>query len=48
MKSIEDGAIREVEEETGVKNLTIPSFLQQTYHVFQRKGRVQAQGDLLV
>mgnify|MGYP002795016732 CR=1 FL=1 len=38
-ESIEEGAIREVEEETGVKNLKITKFLQKTYHVFQRKGR---------
>lgn len=38
-ESIEAGAIREVEEETGVKNLKISKFLQTTYHVFQRKGR---------
>ncbi|MGB7784620.1 MAG: NUDIX domain-containing protein [Salinimicrobium sp.] len=38
-EDVEDGAIREVEEETGVKNLTITRFLQQTYHVFQRKGK---------
>ncbi len=38
-ESIEAGAIREVEEETGVKNLKISKFLQTTYHIFQRKGR---------
>ena len=38
-ESIEEGAIREVEEETGVKNLKITKLLQKTYHVFQRKGR---------
>ena len=38
-ESIETGAIREVEEETGVKNLKISKFLQTTYHIFQRKGR---------
>ena len=38
-ESIEEGAIREVEEETGVKNLKISKFLQETYHVFQRKGK---------
>ncbi|GAB2767388.1 NUDIX hydrolase [Salinimicrobium soli] len=38
-EGLEDGAIREVEEETGVKNLKISQFLQETYHVFQRKGR---------
>lgn len=38
-ESIEEGAIREVEEETGVKNLKISKFLEKTYHVFQRKGK---------
>ena len=38
-ESIEAGALREVEEETGVKNLKISKFLQTTYHIFQRKGR---------
>ena len=38
-ESIEDGAIREVEEETGVKNLKITRFLQKTYHIFQRGGK---------
>lgn len=34
----ESAAIREVEEETGVQNLVIKSFLTTTYHVFKRKG----------
>ncbi|WP_037325487.1 NUDIX hydrolase [Salinimicrobium terrae] len=38
-ESIEAGAIREVEEETGVKDLKISKFLLATYHIFQRKGR---------
>ena len=38
-ESIEEGALREVEEETGVKNIKISKFLQNTYHVFQRKGK---------
>ena len=38
-ESLEEGAIREVEEETGVKNLEITRFLQKTYHIFQRKGK---------
>lgn len=37
-ESIEKAAIREVEEETGVKNLIIEKFLQTTYHVFKRNG----------
>jgi ADP-ribose pyrophosphatase YjhB (NUDIX family) len=38
-ESLEEGAIREVEEETGVKNLEITHLLEKTYHVFQRKGK---------
>ncbi|WP_395046496.1 NUDIX hydrolase [Flavobacterium sp.] len=36
---IEDTAIREVEEETGVTGLTITGKLQKTYHIFKRNGR---------
>lgn len=36
-ESIEMAAIREVEEETGVKNLTIDSFITDTYHIFKRE-----------
>tara|TARA_R110002073_G_scaffold16539_3_gene63332 strand:- start:6369 stop:6950 length:582 start_codon:yes stop_codon:yes gene_type:complete len=38
-ESIEEGAIREVEEETGVKGLTITKPLETTYHIFKRNGR---------
>jgi 8-oxo-dGTP pyrophosphatase MutT (NUDIX family) len=38
-EEIEDTAIREVEEETGVTGLTITGKLQKTYHVFKRNGR---------
>ena len=38
-ESLEDGAVREVEEETGVQNLKVTRFLETTYHVFQRKGK---------
>ena len=38
-ESIEEGAIREVEEETGVKNLTITKPLETTYHIFKRNSR---------
>ena len=38
-ESLEDSAIREVEEETGVKDLKITGFLQKTYHIFKRKGK---------
>ncbi|RDY58137.1 NUDIX hydrolase [Flagellimonas nanhaiensis] len=37
-ESIEKAAIREVEEETGVKNLKIEKFLRTTYHIFKRSG----------
>ena len=37
-EAIEDCSIREVEEETGVKGLTISKKLQKTYHVFKRNG----------
>lgn len=37
-ETIEECAIREVEEETGVKKLKIENFLQTTYHVFKRNG----------
>lgn len=38
-ESIELGAIREVEEETGVKGLRITRPLETTYHIFKRNGR---------
>ncbi len=38
-EEIEDTAIREVEEETGVTGLKITNKLQKTYHVFKRNGR---------
>lgn len=34
-------AIREVEEETGVKNLEITRFITRTYHIFRRKGKLR-------
>lgn len=37
-EDIEDTAIREVEEETGVQGLKIIQKLQKTYHVFKRNG----------
>ena len=36
---IEDTATREVEEETGVGNLTVTKKLQKTYHIFKRNGK---------
>jgi len=38
-ETIEETSIREVEEETGVKGLTIENPLQTTYHIFKRGGR---------
>ena len=37
-EEIEDTAIREVEEETGVNGLSISKKLQKTYHIFKRNG----------
>jgi len=38
-ETIEETAIREVEEETGVKGLEIVKPLESTYHIFKRNGR---------
>lgn len=38
-EDIEETAIREVYEETGVKGLTIEQKLSKTYHVFKRNGQ---------
>lgn len=38
-ESIEETAIREVEEETGVQDLEIIKPLPTTYHIFKRNGR---------
>lgn len=38
-ESMEDAAIREVEEETGAKHLKVERYLQTTYHIFKRGGR---------
>ena len=37
-ETIEQCALREVEEETGVKGLIIENFLTTTYHIFKQKG----------
>lgn len=37
-ETVEEAAIREIEEETGVKGLQIDHFLDKTYHVFKRNG----------
>jgi 8-oxo-dGTP pyrophosphatase MutT (NUDIX family) len=39
IESIEDTAIREVSEETGVNGLEITKPLDTTYHIFKRNGR---------
>ncbi len=38
-EEIEDTAIREIEEETGVNKLVITNKLQKTYHIFKRNGK---------
>ncbi|MDI1256059.1 MAG: NUDIX domain-containing protein [Flavobacterium sp.] len=38
-EEIDQTALREVEEETGVNNLVITEKLQKTYHIFKRNGR---------
>lgn len=40
-ETIEQAALREVEEETGVKNLTISNPIETTYHIFKRKNKHQ-------
>jgi len=40
-ESIQSSAIREVEEETGVQGLEITRFINCTYHVFKRKGKLR-------
>ena len=39
-ESIEDCAIREVEEECGITNLIIENKLETTYHIFERKDKL--------
>src|SRR5690606_24702169 len=38
-ESIEETSLREVEEETGVKDLKITKPLETTYHIFKRNGK---------
>ena len=38
-ETMEETAMREVEEETGVTGLSISKKLQKTYHIFKRNGR---------
>lgn len=40
-ETLEEAAIREVEEETGVKDLIITDYLGRTYHVFSRKKELR-------
>ena len=40
-ESVQESAIREVEEETGVQNLEITRFITRTFHVFKRKGKLR-------
>lgn len=40
-ETIEETAIREVEEETGVSGLKIEKPLQTTYHIFKRNGKLK-------
>jgi 8-oxo-(d)GTP phosphatase len=37
-ETTERAAVREIEEETGVKNLTIERFFKKTYHIFKSNG----------
>ncbi len=38
-ETMEESAVREVMEETGVKDLEIVRFLRKTYHIFKRKDK---------
>ena len=38
-EKIQDCALREVTEETGIDDLTIRKFIAKTYHVFKRNGK---------
>lgn len=38
-ESLEEGAVREVEEETGVKGLKVVRFIDKTYHILKRNGK---------
>lgn len=40
MENIEEAAIREVTEETGIDQLTIVKELPSTFHIFEKKGKV--------
>jgi ADP-ribose pyrophosphatase YjhB (NUDIX family) len=38
-ESIKDTALREVEEETGIKNLEVSDFLMKTFHIFKKQNK---------
>ncbi len=38
-ETLEQAALREVEEETGVEGLKVENFLRATYHIFKRNGK---------
>lgn len=40
-ESLEECAVREVEEETGIQGLEIVDFLDTTYHIFKRGGKMK-------
>jgi hypothetical protein len=40
-EDIKTCAIREVEEETGVRDIKIKKFITKTYHVFRRNGKLK-------
>ena len=40
-ESLEDAAVREVAEETGISSVIITSELQQTYHTYEENGRAK-------
>ena len=39
-ETIEEGAIREVQEECGITNLEVENQLETTYHIFTRKNKI--------
>ena len=40
-ENLEECAIREVEEETGIQDLEVVRYLETTYHIFNRRGRMK-------
>lgn len=38
-ETLENCALREVEEETGIRNLTLKNYRSATYHIFKRDGK---------